>query len=192
MKKSDPTLVVSVAQTIKGQAIDFSSLNEDGPIKLVRGKKTKIEPCRVIAGKPVYHIAKNEIPWEGVEFNIRKVQKWGQLFHPCLVPASYEIGGTIKLYTDTRISGQILMWGVTCIEDYGDGFCGREYDLLAWTPKIGKESANSAGERLFHAIFLEIQFVKENEWISDPNLSEVFDGSPNVMEIVRMVSPEKN
>ena len=31
MKKSDPTLVVSAAQTIKGQAIDIFSLNEDSP-----------------------------------------------------------------------------------------------------------------------------------------------------------------
>jgi hypothetical protein len=93
---------------------------------------SKEKPYRFIDGSPVFHVSCNKVCFSEPDFDVRKVHLWGELEHPAIVACSYEIGGAVKFYVDTRVAGFYLLWTATRV--HSDEFPGASYDLVAWMP----------------------------------------------------------
>jgi hypothetical protein len=172
------------AQSILGHGFTYNADTLGSKITSIetRPLKESEEPYRNIDDVPVYHITCNK-PWfQDTGFNIRKIHRWGEFYDPTIIPASYEIGGYVKLYVDTRVAGLYLLRTATRVDF--DEFPGVSYDLVAWTPRRGGDSIRTAGFRLVHAALLSVFIVKQGEWKCNDYVSantddyekRVFDG----------------
>lgn len=145
------------------------------------------EPYRKIDRVSVYHVARNKPRFEEKEFDVRKLHRWGYLDHPAIVACSYEIGGDLRFYLDTRIAGFYLLWTATRVDDQFE-FPGVSYDLVAWTPRIKGDAIQRAGFRLVHAAMLEILCVTEGEWHCGHALSDGMAGSKEVAMLIGAIA----
>lgn len=106
-------------------------------------------PERIINQIPVYHTATNTLPINLPEWNRSALYFWGSFHYPDLffgMPES--IGGNIKLYIDTRITGWYLLWMTTHLDEWAMGKTNEVEELIAWTPRCNKDSIIKAGYRL--------------------------------------------
>jgi len=185
---------LAAAQTLMGQALSVDGLlgGTLADEKMITIKPSTEKPYRIIAGRPVFHIARNKPP-EGVpKFDVRKLHRWGKIDHPCLLLSSEGIGGTITFYVDNRNPYFYLLWTATRVDDFGDGPIPASYDLIAWMPKQRGDTMYKVGFPLFHAAFLEIQCVGEEDWEADPTLAGGFDGTAEASWVMGAVMPFKH
>jgi len=193
-KTSQAIAKLAAAQSLKGQALSVEGLLGENfaDEKMVPTKPSSEKPYRIIDGRPVFHVARNKHP-EGVpKFYVRKIHRWGKIDHPCLLLSSEGIGGTVTFYVDNRNPNCYLLWSATRIDDFGDGPLPADYDVIAWTPKQKGDTIHKVGFPLFHAAFLEIQCVNEDDWEAEPALAEGFDGTEEASWVMGAVMPSKH
>lgn len=180
-------------QSIKGQAFAMPDSLSDNSLLVTdlvaRPARVQEQPFREIDGAAVFHCSVNRIPFEEHTFNSSKLHLWGRLHHPCVVLASYSIGGEIRLYIDTRRKGFYVLWTATRVDDVAEFGSGAAYDLVAWTPKMPGDTMKTAGSRLVHACLLEMLFVKPPGWHCEANTALGFEGSANVAGIIGAIAP---
>lgn len=180
-------------QSIKGQAFVMPDILSDNSLLVTdlvaRPARVQEQPFREIDGAAVFHCSVNRIPFEEHAFNSSKLHLWGRLNHPCVVLASYSIGGEIRLCIDTRRKGFYVLWTATRVDDVAEFGSGAAYDLVAWTPKVPGDTVKTAGFRLVHACLLEMLFVKPPAWQCEANAALEFEGSANVASIIGAIAP---
>jgi hypothetical protein len=193
-RKKDNGILKSVtAQSIKGQSFDVSE-TLSGKARTVSDltptrRRLNQKPFRVIDSVPVFHASCNEAEFPVRQFDIRQVRRWGSMYHPSVVLGSYEIGGDIRFYVDTRVAGLYLLWTATRVLGTDEFGAGAAYDLVAWTPRIKGDTVKIAGFRLVHAALLDIQYVKAPDWHCDPELAAGFGGTVEVADILGAIGP---
>jgi hypothetical protein len=188
-RKSSPSdsayLKQAIGQTLGGQAYRVDTLlGGQSGLAIVGGAQEK--PCRMIDGRPVYHVAKNKPLAQLPDFDVQKVHRWGDMIHPRVILSSDEISGSIVLYVDTRVTGVYLLWTATRVPFLAEG---PAYEVIAWTPKTKGDSVVKAGFRLFHAAFLEMVMCPEDRWHCDPTMAEGFEGSERACGAMGAVAP---
>jgi hypothetical protein len=193
-RKKDNGILKSVtAQSIKGQSFDVSE-TLSGKARTVSDltptrRRLNQKPFRVIDSVPVFHASCNEAEFPVRQFDIRQVRRWGRMYHPRIVLCSYEIGGDIRFYVDTRVAGFYLLWAATRVLGTDEFGTGAAYDLVAWTPRIKGDTVKMAGFRLVHAALLDILYVKVADWQGDPVIVEDFHGTKEVADILGAIGP---
>ena len=179
------TLKDATAQAITGQGFSID-LDENGAVKFEATSQNTPEPYRIIDGHPVYHASKNPLPEGVAPFDVKRLHLFGEIYHPFVILASECIGGTVKLYIDTRFPGLYLLWTATRV-DYE--FSGVSRDLVAWTPRAKGDTIKLAGVRLFHAAFINMVMVDDGKWHCDPQVAEGFEGWDEMADIMGAVAP---
>ena len=193
-RKKDNGILKSVtAQSIKGQSFDVSE-TLSGKARTVSDltptrRRLNQKPFRVIDSVPVFHASCNEAEFPVPQFDTRRVRRWGRMYHPRIALCSYEIGGDIRFYVDTRVAGFYLLWAATRVLGTDEFGTGAAYDLVAWTPRIKGDAVKIAGFRLVHAALLDILYVNAPDWRGDPVLVEDFRGTKEVTDILWAIGP---
>ena len=160
MKNKDIITKIAVSQTFGTHQIvigeDFKPLS-----------KTAL-PFRTIDNRPVFLRGHNAFNLT-LNFNIRKVYKWGQYYDPYLMDGMPPIGGTIKLYVDTSVDGWYILWTATKLDTwiFDETSMPTEYTVMSWTPRENGDSFESAGYRMFSAIVLSLDCVEGDSWYCD-------------------------
>ena len=193
-RKKDSGILKSVtAQSVKGQSFDVSDMLS-GKARTVSDltptrSRLNHKPFRVIDSVPVFHASCNKAEFAVPRFDIRQVRRWGRMYHPRIVLCSYDIGGDIRFYVDTRVAGFYLLWAATRVLGTDEFGTGAAYDLVAWTPRIRGDTVKIAGFRLVHAALLDILYVNAPDWQGDPVLVEDFRGTKEVTDILGTIGP---
>jgi hypothetical protein len=191
--KRHAVLQAVTAQAVKGQSFLVSDLlgGEATNEADLTAAPTHLqqEPFREIDGASVFHASCNEPPFAPAAFDVRKISRWGRMYHPTVVACSYEIGGEIRLYVDTRVDGFYVLWTATRVEDVSEFGSGAAYDLTAWTPRIPADTIKKAGFRLVHAALLNMLFVDSREWHCDLQSAQGFAGTPEAAAVIGAIAP---
>jgi hypothetical protein len=181
------------AQSIKSHGLVLPGAVLDGPLSvadLVSGPlRVREQPFREIDGTDVFHAAVNLPPFATRDFDSSRLHLWGRFRHPCVVLASYPIGGEIRLYIDTRYQSFYALWTATRVDDVSEFGSGAAYDLVTWTPKRKGDTIALVGFCLVHALLLETLFVKHPNWHCDAMTAEGFEGSGDVADVIGAIAP---
>jgi hypothetical protein len=184
LPKGSGRLKAATAQSIMGRGFAAETTLSLVARPIVLKKKS----CRCIDGQEIYYVASNQLNITPPEFDVARLHRWGCFYHPRIVLASYEIGGDVRLYLDTRMPGYYLLWTATRCEDRVE-FPGVSYDFVAWTPKQKKDSTEKAGFRLVHALLLEMLVINKEHWHCDASTAEKIAGCNKVQMIVGAIAP---
>lgn len=181
------------AQSIKSHGLVLPKSVLDGPLAvadLASGPlRVREQPFRKIDGTDVLHTVVNLPPFATKDFDSSRLHLWGRLHHPCVVLASYPIGGEIRFYIDTRYQGFYALWTATRVDDVSEFGAGAAYDLVTWTPKRRGDTIALVGFRLVHALLLETLFVKHPNWHCDAMTAQDFAGCRDVANVIGTIAP---
>ena len=139
-----------------------------GMMSLKKGAK----PYKTLDNIPIFHSSTNTLEFEQPKFQASKTHQWGQYYHPDMVVGMPPFGGKNKVYIDTRIAGWYLLWISTKLDEWAVGQNSWEASLIAWTPKVKKDTIDKAGYRMFWASSLAMDdnycFDSEDvEWLDN-------------------------
>jgi hypothetical protein len=133
----------------------------------MKPNKTEQAPYRILDGLPVFYSGNNVFEFVEPMFFTQETHKWGAYYHPYIMIGMPSFGGWNKLYVDTRIEGWYILWVVTKLDEWAVGPSDWEASILAWTPKMKKDSIDKAGYRMFWASALALDDVPLDEYCND-------------------------
>ena len=145
-------------QSIAGKVMRIGSGMEPGTLQA--------EPFRIIENAPIYYCGANEI-YFGYDHEKRKFHKWGEFYHPYMMPGMPDVGGINKIYVDTSIKGWYLLIIYSKLDKMSVGPSYFAGSIIAWTPKQKGDTITKAGYRMFWATAMSMDFVKEGEFYSE-------------------------
>jgi hypothetical protein len=163
----------------------------------IGGSPEKAEPqfevFRNIDGTDVYHVSNCTFfpRIENPELTNRRTQRVGEFYHPYLMFGMPHVGGSVKLHIDTRFEGYYVLWAGTKLDEWACGPSKRFWDVVTWTPRVPGDTIRKASYRLTKALFMAIDYVKDNEWKSDLYQNEDWEqewsGSTLLIDIMREI-----
>jgi hypothetical protein len=153
--------------------------------------KSNEDPAFTLEGVPVFHIGYNpfELDYDCIRKNLIK---WGQFVHPFMMIGMPDVEGMVKLYVDASLKDYYLLCGRFQLDPSSNGPSYPHWSVICWTPRLSGDSRYKAGKRMFHAMVMHIDDLKDENAFTDysrnaPQWERDWLPSASCLEVFRMV-----